>query len=428
MRTMLKFFSSFCVLSFILLSFGCNGAAVDGLGGFVPPVTTTPTIPTSGDTTAPAISGTSNSISGDDTFYVGIDSQVTPIAHVHLSSGYSNPCVIPQSTTTSQDLDCYIEVPEGTLRYNGIHLKINQPAQMCNVIGYYPYWYYNEEVGYGPTSVTINTEKTILASGDITWSASADCTVGNDGNPGVPDGNCNNQSELVLNYSSTDGGVQGFCVYDKSGIGHNHNCCLGTYRKVVNVTTFDIALATTTVDTTITDESWGGNMLECVGGQGHGWSFLDSNDFPIGAVFQNDSSDPATPNSKEITIMAPSSAVKVEANRSFQNNIHAANYYDPTAHTHTGSIVAATSTAPFYVDPIEDRSGSPMISGSSNYVVDCLDAAEEVKHRMTVHVREWNSYADFLVYVSTLGVTANPDRTGNETIGGACDGDRKSVV
>ena len=418
MRTTLKFCSSFFVLSFILLSFGCNGAAVDGLGGFVPP--SPAPAPTSGDSSAPAVAGTSNSVSNDKTFYVGIDSNKTAIAHVHLSTGYSSTCVIPQSTTTSQNLDCFIEVPEGTLRFNGLKLKINQPSTMCNAIGYYPYWYYNEETGIGPTSVKITTTKTILASGDVTWATSTDCTVGNDGNPGVFDHGCTTQSEMIQNYSDTTGTVGISCVYDRSGIANRHNCCLGDYQKSLKVVTHDLGLLTTTSETTVTAENWGGDVSNCVGGAGHGWPEKDDNNYPIGAIYGNP--DYSKPNYKEIDIGAPVAVTNINAALTYQTNLPAANYFHPTDHTHAGVVLPATSTAPFYVNPIDDRSGSPMISGEANYIVDCLDPGHEIKHRMTLHVREWNSYADFLVYVATLGATVNPDRGGFETIGGACDG------
>jgi hypothetical protein len=379
---------------------GCGGgAATDNLGNI--PITPTPT-PTPGPTPSPNPSaGTISS------FYVGVSSTVYDVSHVHASTGFSTTCSIESSVSSSQDLVCYVEMPEADVALRDLTLQLHVPPDMCRYMVKGTYWFYNEEVGVGPTSINIHTYKTINedASGTTTtFKTNYDCTVN-----GALDTDCDNQSEIITHVSDTDGSASLKCVYDRSDEGKKHNCCFGEYTYTETLSTDNVvfgASTTTTVTSLPVTIQWGGVAKDCIGGAGRtDWESYDSRGFP---AYQFQVVDSGL--DEEYKITNANDALELSAD---PHTLHTANFYSTSGgvdHTHSGYVLATSSSKPYFVAPIDDRSGTPIDEANDSYVFYCMDSAFETKHRISVFVREWDTRADYDTYISTSGVTAVPDR------------------
>jgi hypothetical protein len=413
MKTTVKIFLMFFVSANLMLTVGCNSGATDGLN--VPD-------PGSGNGGG-VIPGTADGVAGDNYFYVGVDKTVNNIAHVHASTGFSDPCSIINTTTTSTDMECIIEVPEASTYYSGLALKVNQPADMCRALVYRPYWYYNEEIGIGPTYVEVTRSKVVNASGDVTWGASIDCDIGDDGNAPVAAAGCAGHTELVAAIDNSNGTVAVNCRYNRANEDDKHNCCLGEYTYVLSTAeSNDATLFNGTTSDLPTTVKWGGDPQNCIGGPGKGWPLVDADNFPVGLY--SDNPNPDQPHKRDFKILETQEVIPLTAGRAWEVGRYSSNFFTPAVHTHSGYVSASTSSNPYYVTPIDDRSGSPVISGNASYMFECLDPSSEMKHRISVKVREWDSYIDYLLYISSTGTSGSPDRRGvAETPGDAnCDG------
>ena len=98
-----------------------------------------------------------------------------------------------------------------------------------------------------------------------------------------------------------------------------------------------------------------------------------------------------------------------------------ANFYETTGtpHAHNGFYSSRVSNQPYAFDPIDDLDGTPVLNGNEAFEFECLDGAFDIKHRLRVFIREWNTFSDFLLYQTTSGVTENSDVSGTE--GDDCD-------
>jgi hypothetical protein len=380
----------FLLLLVSLFYMSCSGTATSS--SFDPSITTAPT---------DALPGTSNGASSVSNFFISVDSNINSIAHVHDATGFSTKCAIDPSES-KRDIECVIEVPEAELFMNGLGLGYNIPPNMCRYLKRKTYWYYDKEVGTGPSSIVIN--KTVNASGDLTASS---CTV-----DGVANAGCTPTSEVTINVQ--DETVS--CVYDKSSVGSS-NCCMG--NRTLTVNTLNSGTGLTNISTS--PGSWGANLATCIGGAGkNSWSAVSSTGLPISLVEKTKAGVTGT-----YILPAPIST------SSFSSNIEIANYHNQIAgtHTHTGfgpalvpPIATRASNLPYFVDPIDDRNGTLVTPGNGTYDFECLDEGFETLHRIRVRVREWDTYLDYAAYISSAGVTENPDRGfGTEELGN-CQG------
>ena len=104
----------------------------------------------------------------------------------------------------------------------------------------------------------------------------------------------------------------------------------------------------------------------------------------------------------------------------------------PISHFHRGFYSSDHSNKPYAFDPIDDRSGSSVEGLNDSFKFECLDEAFEVKHRITVAIREWNAFDHWETYGTQRGfmssqqpnapsgtVTITPDSTGEEAVPGS---------
>ncbi len=362
--------------SFILLS--ASLALISGCGGGAAPA---------GDVS----SGSSSGVLVSSEFYVGVGNPTVIRSHVRTAGSFGTSCSLP-ATSMSQDLVCYIDVPEGDLQFNGLTLSYNAPKNMCRYFTRRPYWFYNQEIGTGPTAIEIN--KTV---NNLNVVSAYTCSI-NGGAPGA----CTGFSEIDID--SADSSVT--CKYNLTNFGKK-NCCFGEYTFTKRTTNSDTML--TTVDTE--KVKWGGDMKACTGGAGRtNWELFTSSGTPSGVIEYAYDGLKA-----DYVITAP---VK-SANDGY--NISVANFYTPALHSHDGYVNARVTTLPYFLDPVDDRSGTLISAANPAYTFECKDEAYETTNRISVYVREWDVYTNYLAYIATAGVTEVPDRPG-ETEGVTCDG------
>lgn len=354
-----------------VLTSGCDGPSDNG--AFVP---------------------TDGGTNGLDTTTFGILGSIDNAALIHTrkSTDFADVCEIA-ADATSEDIACYVDVNEGDLYHNGLELAYNIPADMCYYLRIEPYWYYNQDVGYGPSTIDISLTKD--ASGATTASS---CDF-----DGAGAGACTASDEVTVN--TDDGAVQ--CTYDRSEETNRSNCCFGDYTINLSINNNG------TITNSETDGKWGGDWANCIGGPGRtNWTTRTDVGLPapaeylvMGQKFAGSFAIPApidTPNDG--------------------SNYPIANYYTPAAHTHTGFVDATVSTRPFFVDPIDDLGGTPIPSGNPAYTFECLDQGYEVVNRISVYVRDWDVYSDFLAYIGGEGTPEDPDRGLSDDEGTDCDG------
>ena len=103
-------------------------------------------------------------------FFVALDASTSYPHYVSQLNSYGSQCSIAP-TSTGNDLSCIVEVPELSLYFGGLNFAVNVPAGMCEYVSRKPFWFYNKEVGKGPTA--IHLEETTNATGNI----SSRCSV-----------------------------------------------------------------------------------------------------------------------------------------------------------------------------------------------------------------------------------------------------------
>lgn len=342
--------------------------------------------------------GTSNGIMDDSTyFYVGLDTTDGGIAHVHSTAGFATPCAINKASVANEDITCIMEIPEGDLYGKNTKMLFNiPPGDMCRFTVRAPYWFYNHEVGQAPSSINVSVDNTVNASGDITASTYS-CTF--DG--GAADPGCDNNPELVPTLAPFE---QSFsCNYDKTAE-DGPNCCFGKFTRITTISTNGANPQTSTVK-----GLWGGSYNTCIGGPGKtNWSLKSKEGIPAWMLeFTQTTGNKGT---QEITAGANlADGAGISASTA---SIHAANYYgDAANHTHTGFVISTDiTTAPYFINPIDDRSGTRIAPTQNSYEFRCLDAAFEIKHRIRVFIREWDTLPDYQTYISSAGATVVPDR------------------
>jgi hypothetical protein len=318
----------------------------------------------------------------EDSFYVRLYEDGKYPYYMSKKGDFSNKCSIA-SGAASQILDCILDVNELDLYFNGAKFQYNVPSAMCNYVSFTPYWYYNYEFGNGPANIVINETKD--DKGNI---LSADCTF--DGAAG-----CNGSSAI---YDASKDVLS--CAYDNSS-NDGPNCCIGDYVKTIRVTQ---ASGGTPVDS-VTKGNWGGSVKNCIGGAARtNWSAFTKSGYPVEYISYTQGAGLNTTYEITAPIISTHSAM----------NIPIANYYTPARHTHSGTVSASTSTLPYIVDPIDDRTGNLLVAGNPYYLWTCYDRNYEIVHQIRVAIREWNTYQEFVKFGTTGGASGDPDVVGAE--------------
>lgn len=394
-------------LSFVGLVLSSCGGSQTTLSSNVSSGTTTTTPATSGTVGGQEEEANATIPSGYDAgdLFVTVPDTIDYLNFTSLTSSHSSRCTFTSASVVN-DLTCVVEANELATFFGGIKLQMNVPANYCKYISTTPYWYYNHEVGYGPTAATISITKD--GSGTVT---SKSCSVG-----GSALQSCYSPSDSRFNDVTFDTSDETniICNYDTSAVEDGQNCCFGKYDLTRIETTPDGS--TTTVER---GKSWGGNVRSCIGGAGRtDWETYNAAGYPVTLI---EKMEPNKARTKIITVKGP-----IESIAGYPSNIPVANFFSGSIHTHSGfgtaSGVTSTATAylparpsplPYYVDPISDRSGTLITPGNPYYDFRCLDEAFEANFRIRVMVQEWDTVAALENYITTgVSSTVGADEPG----------------
>ena len=328
----------------------------------------------------------------------------------HAIADRESGCSIPRNTLSNMHKQCIVEVEELDIFVNGLAIQYNVPREMCEYFVLQTYWFYLYETG--------------LFRGTVELHVNVDAE-------GVSNTACANCAELP-EVDFVDETVR--CVYDHTANG-GPNCCLGEYYLRTTRFTKDDEGGGETVVTTET-VPWGGSFKECISGPGAGRRLVRRGNFQIPAdeiFYVRDAGA-----NDVVTVDAPL-AVQERETYAPGGTVFATNYYNAEDHNEgvptairPGSDRAGRSCAEdarpcngdaSHTGPETDTSrGDPLPSGNTHYRYLCLDRGGEVRHVISVAVREWNTDEKFQEYINfqaspsviRSGVTPEPDIDGVE--------------
>ena len=333
-------------------------------------------------------------------------------------------CKIPVEEESTEDLYCIMDIMEGDLWYHSLVLEYNVPEGMCDFLDFQVPWHFNQKVGNGPPIVeqcddyftgcsdgdssTAETETRYCLRSSLNTSGCNRVAAGTGTGQRRP---CSeDDTEEVTIGCIGDGGsreeVQDFCSsLDLSEVDLS-NCCFGEYALVSGDST--------------TYSNWGGDLRECIGGLGRiSWSHYNQEGRPI-ILTENAERDGLI---REYEI--PSLISVYDGHR----NTRVASEKDPsfiTANywTDVEDKNFSENMPRFYRTPTSaqlpnahlrpyDVTGYPYLTWS------CLNKAREIKHRIHLVIREWNTQEEFNTFVESKGGRGDPDLEGAE--GSICE-------
>lgn len=319
-------------------------------------------------------------------FYVRVFDQNKFPFFMHRAGSFGTSCEIDASIS-SQDYTCIIEMNEGDIYEQDLYLQYNLPGGgYCDYFTFYPYWYYNYPVGTGPTNIDVTITKD--ADGNITATT---CTVDS-----VTTTPCD-PAEASFDPAT----AQFTCDYDYTKAGFP-NCCDGSYVQTTRTITPGGTSVATSASTAWAPEGW---VKNCIGGP-------PSTNWPASgytlAGYPARLSYFIRDNGLNQIYQLP----RVISNPNSGTVTPVANYFGDVSHTHTGYVLGTSTSSPYAIAPIDDVNGSPVRSGNPAYSFECRDKAFEIKNRIRLYIRSWNTYANFVAYGTSSGVTYNPNVEG----------------
>ena len=174
--------------------------------------------------------------------YEGID--FLQYAMYELKGGPGTDCKIPIDQESSEDIFCQLEKLEGDLWAHHTVIEYNVPAGMCKYIAFDIPWHWNQNAGHGP---------------GIVYKINRDSDDDSD-NRNDQDQYCGTCSNGIGDDCKSE--VERLCKYDKSYEDHLANCCIGTYKICEDASCCESGKSDES------DESWGDDLTNCIGGLG----------------------------------------------------------------------------------------------------------------------------------------------------------------
>lgn len=329
-------------------------------------------------------------------FYVKLDEDKF-LHKMSKDASFDTACSIPPTATSSQDIICRIDAMEGDFFFHGANINFNVPPEICKYTAVEPSYYYDWEIGRGPKSIELD----IFTTGGVNTITS--CTVTEEDNVTQTTG-CDTTSHLEVTFGTELADMR--CRYDHTD-DKGPNCCLGKYTLTRNITG-------ETTKVSVEELEWGGKAGACISGPGAlSWSDKTSDGFPKTLVYFSEDG------------VNESWKINDPLGKELGSNLSLANHFGALNHSHNGFVSGTSSTAPYAYAPIDDRDGSlGLTSGFRSlpeyHTLLCMDSSWEIIHRIRLQIREWNTLEGYLAYVTSNGVTANPDTYGLED-GIVCD-------
>ena len=319
------------------------------------------------------------------------------------SYDYTLPCVI-NPTDPFTDIMCYLEADELDLYFNGLTLQYNMPSTLCTYSEVILPWYFKYPIGAGPGNSSVTTDTTAsppsVTDNSNSLNGTAFCaydfskwvenfTPAQLASPALP--LPPGAALLSVSLATSSSGALG------------PNCCFGNYVQTTATT------AVPAVAPTVTESSWGGSLSNCIGGP----AVAASSATKVGGIpIPSIAYVAGTGVNAVSTVAAPIASLKV-------GNMSVANYFTSTNYNNSATFPAAFNTAqnptlPFQTPLASVTTGMGPISAVTPafYEFQCLDTAKELKARIRVLVRSWDTAGFKGVstgpYVSNYGWEPSP--------------------
>ena len=199
--------------------------------------------------------------------------------------------------------------------------------------------------------------------------------------------------------------IQEVCgKYDKSGQDLG-NCCLGTY--VVRKGSNELASES---------GKWGDDLKQCIGGPGRfAWDSYSDKGVPLREV-TNTGKDGLRDEYELDAIINVHNGHKVGVSK--VPSFITANFWEDVEDK---DFISSESKVKIYFPPKPERPfiEAENIRGEPYFVWTCMDSAREVRHRIILLIREWNTQTEYNKFKESLGSGGDPDVEGEE--GSLCD-------
>ncbi len=453
----LIFLASACCGLFLWIFSSCGGAFLNTSSFF---------------SSLPDVEGGSRNIPNNEFFYINISDATYRGRHgfdlldyemYERENGPGYDCKISiNEEASTEDMYCMFEILEGDLFFHELDFEYNAPPGMCHYVFFQTHWHYNQESGYGPRKVY--EEKCYPEN-----SVSRYCEKGESGglcsdsgrygscqeNQNTPTGTkycassvsttpeelcthnrystcqdstgqnlvsraCYTTDQPKLNsincyeeeasryctsrvatqgecdasaYNGCEEEVNDLCKYIRT---EGENCCLGEYTQI---STSEDGSPTTT------EGSWGGSLTQCIGGLGRtAWENYTEDGLPRVLIVE------ALDGLREQYEIPPLIDISGGNTRS---GFVTANYWEGIEdRTDEPEFYKSSPNPPPAHQPVP-REGYPYITFA------CKDQAYEVKHRIHLVIREWNSQEEFRDFKDSQGSSGDPDAAGEA--GSDCD-------
>lgn len=244
-------------------------------------------------------------------------------------------CAIDTSAAAFREIDCRVEVKELDLYARGFAYSIAVPAETCEYLKISSYMYQAWELGTGPALVHYRVDE---------------------------DGNFLSDVEGSLN-------GEPFCEFDHSTLEPDNpeapNCCFGSFNTLVTVVD---AGGGETDQPLVGPVEWGAEKVgDCYAGAAYTSNITQIDDIsglPLNTIV---GLDETVDNAFGVVFDAP-------IDKPESSNVTIANFLDDSDSTpigHTGTF------------------------SQPDYIIECLDEAQEVSARFRITVREWDEVSEF---------------------------------
>ncbi len=427
MKRWIVIFAGVCVFCTYMLS-SCGGAFLNSTSLF---------------SSLPSVEGESNNIPSKDFFYIKISEAYYRGTHgfdlldyeMYESingPGYDCKISVNEESSTA-DMYCMFDVLEGDLFFHKLEFEYNAPPGMCDFVFLQTHWHYNRKAGYGPKNVFKKSFPKLSSALDH-WCTNpptgmclaytseyeaADCSTEDPGDGSKTKTKCYLSEDVRYcefpsdTLESCKENAEDVCErYNKTNIEEEGaNCCIGDY-DLYDAENPD-------GDPEREDIPWGGDLRQCIGGLGRfatdeiGYS---PDGFPSILIENSKAGLRKTYSVPAIIDSLVTKYKDTESERKFhpkQRSFITANYW-------TG-IEDGTDTPRFYkADPDPPYYGRKHLQDGYPYItLSCKDQAYEIKHRIHLIIREWNSQEEFRDFKDSQGNNGDSDVVGEA--GGDCD-------
>ena len=341
----------------------------------------------------------------DSAYYKGKGFDALDAIIYAMDDGPGTDCKIPVEEDSTGDLYCIIDAMEGDLWFHSIVLEYNVPEGMCDYLDFEVPWHFNQRVGNGPSPVHECNNYAIKGSS---------CT-GEEGNNHpetetryclgscVTDlSNCGNGDAVIITIDCEGAGplkeAKDFCNSLDLSDNKLANCCLGEY-----------ILKSTDSST---EANWGGDLKNCIGGLARtNWNAFNEDGLPI--ILTTNTLKDGYKNTYEMPALIDLYGGNRQPKLGFPSFI-TANYWTNIEDKNFTSSKPKFYTAPTTSQLPKSYLRSLPIQGYPYLTWTCLDKAREIKHRINVGIREWNTQEEYNSFKETKGSRGDPDIEGQE--------------